>query len=68
LSNIKVDATLLEMVVVPEQQKHLKHFMEGKSSIVANLFEELDEEDSSVNKVGVHKFRYLEKKTHFIFL
>jgi hypothetical protein len=31
--------------------------MEGKYSIVANLFEEVNEEDSFVNKVGVHKFR-----------
>jgi hypothetical protein len=37
LANIKVDATLLDMVVVPEQQKNLKKFMEGKASIVANL-------------------------------
>jgi hypothetical protein len=30
LANIKEDATLLDMVVVPEQQMHLKQFMEGK--------------------------------------
>jgi hypothetical protein len=57
LANIKEDATLLDMVVVPEQQMHLKQFMEGKSSIVANLSEEVNEEDSSVNKVGVHNLR-----------
>jgi hypothetical protein len=69
LANIKVDATLLDMVVIPEQQMHLKQFMEGKASVVANLFEEVDEEDSSVNKVGVHNFRYpVKKKTLFIFL
>jgi UDP-galactopyranose mutase len=45
------------MVSIPEQQKHMKNFIEGKSSIVANLFEEVDEEDLSVNKVGVHNFR-----------
>jgi hypothetical protein len=28
LANIKEDATLLDMVVVPEQQRHLKQFME----------------------------------------
>jgi hypothetical protein len=65
LANIKVDATLLDMVVVPEQQKHLKIFMEGKDSIVSNLFEEVDEEDSTVNKVGVHNFRHPVKKTPF---
>ena len=32
--------------------------MEGKDSIVANLSEEVNEEDSSVNKIGVHNFRY----------
>jgi hypothetical protein len=31
--------------------------MEGKYFIVANLFEEVDEEDLSINKVGVHNFR-----------
>jgi hypothetical protein len=65
LANIKADATLLDMVVIPEQQKHLKQFMEGKDFIVANLSEEVDEEDSSVNKVGVHNFRYPVKKTPF---
>jgi hypothetical protein len=40
LDNIKADATLLDMVVVPEPQKHLKNFMEGKDSTIANIFEE----------------------------
>jgi hypothetical protein len=31
LANIKVDATLLDMVVILEQQWHLKQFMEGKN-------------------------------------
>jgi hypothetical protein len=53
------------MVVIPEQQKHLKNFMEGKYSTVANLSEEVDEEDSTVNKVGVHNFRHSVKKTLF---
>jgi hypothetical protein len=39
LGNIKADATLLDMVSVPEQQKHLKNFIEGKVSTIANLFE-----------------------------
>jgi hypothetical protein len=60
LANIKLD-----MVAIPQQHKHLKNFMEGKSSIVANLSEEVDEEDSSVNKVGVHKFRYPIKNPPF---
>jgi hypothetical protein len=69
LANIKVDATLLDMVVVPEQQMHLKQFMERKSFVVANLSEEVNEEDSSVNKVGIHKFGYPVKKSpFFIFL
>jgi hypothetical protein len=58
LVNIKADATLLDMVVIPEQQMHLKQFMEGKSFVVANLYEEVNKEDSSVNKVGVHNFIY----------
>jgi hypothetical protein len=65
LDTIKVDANLLDMVVAPEQQNHLKIFMEGKASIVANLSEEVDEEDSFVNKVGVHNFRHPIKKTPF---
>jgi len=56
------------MVVIPEQQKHLKKFMEGKASIVANLSEEVDEEDSTINKVGVHNFRHRVKNPHFLFL
>jgi ribonuclease HI len=61
LDNIKADATLLDMVVIPEQQKQLKNFMEGKTSIVANL----SEEDSTVNKVGVNNFRHLVKSPPF---
>jgi hypothetical protein len=53
------------MVVVPEKQKHLKNFMEGKTSTVANLSEEVNEEDSTVNKVGVNNFRHPVKKTPF---
>jgi hypothetical protein len=53
------------MVVVLEQQMHLKQFMEGKSSIVANISEEVNKEDSSVNIVGVHKFRYPIKNSPF---
>jgi hypothetical protein len=45
LANIKADETLLDMVDVPEQQMHLKQFMEGKDFIVANLSEEVNEED-----------------------
>jgi hypothetical protein len=65
LANIKVDATLLDMVVIPEQQMHLKQFMEGKSFVIANISKEVSEEDSYVNKVGVHNFIYLVKKSPF---
>jgi hypothetical protein len=61
LANIKVDATLLDMVVVPKQQKHLKYFMEGKPSTIANI----SEEDSIVNKVGVNNFRHPIKNPPF---
>jgi hypothetical protein len=67
LANIKVDATLLDMVVIPEQQMHLKQFMEGKSSIVPNISKEVVEEDSFVNKVGVHNFRYSIKTSSFLY-
>jgi ribonuclease HI len=39
--------------------------MEGKSYVVANLSKEVNEEDSSVNKVGVHNFRYPLKNPPF---
>jgi hypothetical protein len=58
LANTKANGTHLDMVVVSEQQIHLKQFMEGKAFIVANLSEEVYEEDSYVNKVGVYNFRY----------
>jgi hypothetical protein len=67
LANIKAYETLLDMVFVPEQHRHLKQFMEGNDSIVANLFEEVNEEDSPVNKVGVHNFRYPIKKCPFLY-
>jgi hypothetical protein len=65
LDNIKANATLLDMVFIPEQQKHLKHFMEGKSSTIANISEEAKEKDYIVNKVGLNHFRHLVKKPPF---
>jgi hypothetical protein len=53
------------MVIIPKQQRHLKQFMEGKAFIVSNLSEEVNEEDSFVNKVGVHNFRYSVKNPPF---
>jgi hypothetical protein len=53
LANIKADASLLDTVVVLEQQMHMKQLMEGKYYVVANLSEEVNEEDSYVNKVCV---------------
>jgi hypothetical protein len=41
--------------------------MEGKDYVVSNLSEEVDEEGSSVNKVGVHNFRYPVKKSPFLY-
>jgi hypothetical protein len=68
LANIKFNATLLDMVVIPEQQRHLKIFMEGKTSTITNLSDEVDEEDSTVNKVGVNNFRNCKKILRFSFL
>jgi hypothetical protein len=65
LANIKEDAILLDMLVIPEQQKHLKQFMEGKYFVVSNLSEYVDEEDLSVNKVGVNNFRHPVKNPPF---
>jgi hypothetical protein len=65
LDNIKPDVLLLDMVTVPEQQKHLKHFMEVKASTIANLSEEAKEDDSIVNKVGVNNFRHPVKNPPF---
>jgi hypothetical protein len=67
LANIKASATLLDMVVIPEQQKHLKNFTEGKVSTISNLFEESKEEDSIVNKIGVNNFKNPVKKNLSIF-
>ena len=67
LANIKEDATLLDMVIVSKQWMHLKQFMEEKSSIVTNLSEEVNKEYYSVNKVGVHNFRYPVKKSPFLY-
>jgi hypothetical protein len=39
--------------------------MEGKDFIVAILSKEVNKEDSSVNKVGVHNFRYPVKNPPF---
>jgi hypothetical protein len=49
------------MVFIPEQQKNLKNFMEGKSSTMSNL----SEEDSTVNKIGVNNFRHPVKNPPF---
>ena len=46
---------------------HLKQFMEEKDFVVANLSEEVNEEDLYVNKVGVHNFRYPIKKSPFLY-
>jgi hypothetical protein len=39
--------------------------MEGKYFVVSYISEEVNEEDSSVNKVGVHNFRYPAKNPPF---
>jgi hypothetical protein len=44
MDNIKANTTLLDMVSIPEQQKHLKNYMEGKNYSVDSLSGNLDEE------------------------
>jgi hypothetical protein len=53
------------MVSILEQQIHIKQFKEGKAYVVANISEEVSKEDSSINKVGVHNFRYPIKNPPF---
>jgi hypothetical protein len=67
LTNIKADATLLDMVSIPEKQKHLKNFMEGKVSTISNLFGESKEEDSTVYKICVNNFRKPIKNSPFLY-
>jgi hypothetical protein len=57
LDNIKDNSSLLDMFVILEQQQHLKIFMEGKISTVANLTENLEGDYSNVNKIGVNNFK-----------
>jgi hypothetical protein len=65
LATIKANASLLDMVTVPEQQKHLKDFMEGKASIVSSLTEEQNEEEMYINKLGVYNPRNYVKNPPF---
>jgi hypothetical protein len=65
LDNIKANATLLDMVSFHEQQNHLKNFIEGKDSTIANLSEEAKEEDSNVNKTSVNNFKHPIKNPPF---
>jgi hypothetical protein len=57
LANIKAYASLLDMVIVPEQKQHPKNYMEGKNSTIASLYENYDGDYSHVNKLGVNNFR-----------
>ena len=69
LANIKADATLLDMVAFPEQQWHIKIYMDGKPSSVTSLFENLDEDDSHVNRLGVNNFKnYVRNPPFYIFV
>jgi hypothetical protein len=53
------------MVIVLEQQKHLKYFMEEKNCIVSSLTEEQDEEELNINKLGVYNPRNYVKNPPF---
>jgi hypothetical protein len=54
LDNIKEYASLSDMVIVLEQQRHLKDFMESKTSTVASLTKEQNDEETYINKLGVY--------------
>jgi hypothetical protein len=57
LDNTKAYTSLSDMVIVLEQLKHLKNFMEGKTSTISNLTKEQDKEELYVNKLGVYNHR-----------
>jgi hypothetical protein len=65
LDNTKAYTSLSDMVIVLEQLKHLKNFMEGKTSTISNLTKEQDKEELYVNKLGVYNPRYLVKNPPF---
>jgi hypothetical protein len=65
LANIKVDASLLDMGIIPEQQKHLKNYMEGKNSIIDNLSKKRFGDELPINKLGVNNFRNSVKNHSF---
>jgi hypothetical protein len=67
-ANIKVDASLLDMVTIPEQQQHSKNYMEGKTSPITSISEKLDGDESYVNRIGVNNFRNPVKILIFMFL
>jgi hypothetical protein len=67
LANIKEDASLLDMVIIPEQQQqHMKNYMERKTYTIDSLFEKHDEYDLHVNKLGVNNFRNSIKKSSLL--
>jgi hypothetical protein len=68
LATIKANASLLDMVTILEQQRHLKDFMECKNSTIASLTEEKNEEGMYINKVGVHNPRSYVKNPPFYYL
>jgi hypothetical protein len=45
------------MVTQPEQQQHLKNYMEGKTSPIASISEKTYGDEADVNKICVNKFR-----------
>jgi hypothetical protein len=53
------------MVNILEQQRHLKEFKEGKTSTIASLSKEPNEEELYINKVSVYNPRNYVKKPPF---
>lgn len=45
MANIKVDASLLNMATIPEQQQHLKGFLEGEIHSLVKSIETKHEEE-----------------------
>jgi hypothetical protein len=54
------------MVVVPEQQQHMKYYMEGTTSTFASLYEKHDGDELYVNKLSVNNSSNSVKKSSLL--
>jgi len=45
------------MATIPEQKKHMKNYMEGKTSPIPSISKTFDGDESHGNRIGVNNFR-----------